>query len=157
MKTLVNLPNKAKQDGAALLVSLVFIFLMSVLGISAMIDATLEGQLANNAIQKELTLQAAEAASNKLLNEPNALENSICDNNPIWEAQPHLQQSTEQMTRARVEYGGRANPIGYSLGGPIGARRFVVTGDSRIDSVSTGSQVSQGVIEIGAQAVGESC
>lgn len=155
MITLAKLPRKTKEDGAALLVSMLFIFMITVIGISAMKDATLEGQLANNAIQKELTLQAAEAASNVLFNNENKVVNSICEENPVWEPQVQLQQSSEQVTRARVEYGGRANPVGYSLGGPIGARRFVVTGDSKIDSVSTGSRVSQGVIYIGANELGD--
>ncbi len=155
MITLAKLPRKTNEDGAALLVSMLFIFMITVIGISAMKDATLEGQLANNAIQKELTLQAAEAASNVLFNNENKVVNSICEENPVWEPQVQLQQSSEQVTRARVEYGGRANPVGYSLGGPIGARRFVVTGDSKIDSVSTGSRVSQGVIYIGANELGD--
>ncbi len=137
------------------MISLIFIFMITVIGITAMKDATLEGQLANNAIQKEMTLQAAEAASNVLFNDEDSLIDSVCDDNPLWEPQAQLQQTAEQTTRARVEYSGRANPIGYSLGGPIGAKLFVVTGDSRIDSVSTGSRVSQGVIYIGAQELGD--
>ncbi|MEE9333386.1 MAG: PilX N-terminal domain-containing pilus assembly protein [Granulosicoccaceae bacterium] len=155
MNTLTTLPIKAKQEGAALMISLIFIFMITVIGITAMKDATLEGQLANNAIQKEMTLQAAEAASNVLFNDEDSLIDSVCDDNPLWEPQAQLQQTAEQTTRARVEYSGRANPIGYSLGGPIGAKLFVVTGDSRIDSVSTGSRVSQGVIYIGAQELGD--
>jgi hypothetical protein len=146
-----------RQSGAALLVSLVFIFMMTVIGISAMKGATLEGQLANNAIQKEMTLQAAEAASNARLNEPNSLEDSICIEDPIGLAYGNLKQSDEQATDSEVEYGGRANPVGYSLGGPIGARRFVVTGTSAIDSINTSSRVSQGVILIGASDMGGDC
>lgn len=155
MNTLTSLPNKARQKGAALMISLIFIFMTTVIGISAMKDATLEGQLANNAIQKDLTLQAAEAASNVLLDEDHSFNDYICNDNPQWENQGQLEQTGEQSTRAQVEYGGQANPIGYSLGGPIGARRFVITGESRIDSVSTGSRVTQGVIFLGAQALGD--
>ena len=150
-------PTHADQKGAALLVSLVFIFMMTVLGISAMKDATQEGLLANNAVQKELTLQAAEAASNALFAQANSLEDSICNDSPAWQPFAHLTNSSNQDTQAQVEYGGKANPIGYSLGGPIGARRFVVTGTSNIMSVSTGSRVSQGVILLGASQVGGDC
>ena len=150
-------PSRNKQSGAALLVSLLFIFMMTVLGISAMTDATQEGQLANNAIQKELTLQAAETASNAMYAQANSLENSICNDSTTWTALPHLNHSSYQDTQARVEYGGKANPVGYSLGGPIGARRFVVTGTSDIASISTGSRVSQGVILLGASQIGGDC
>ncbi len=153
----INILNAQHQSGAALLVSLVFIFMMTVIGISAMQGATLEGQLANNAIQKELTLQAAEAASNARLNKPDSLEESICIEDPIGLAFGNLKQSDEQQTDSEVLYGGRANPVGYSLGGPIGARRFVVTGTSSIDSINTSSRVSQGVILIGASDMGGDC
>ncbi len=153
MNTLTSLPNKSRQEGAALMISLIFIFMMTVIGISAMKDATLEGQLASNSIQKDLTLQAAEAASNVLLDEELNFDKYICNDNPQWEPQGQLEQTGEQETRARVEYGGQANPLEYSLG-KFGARRFIVTGESRIDSVSASSRVSQGVIFSGAKGLG---
>jgi len=152
-----NVQGKHKQQGAALLVSLIFIFMMTVFGITAMEDATLENKLATNAIQKEMTLQTAEAASNDMLNTPNSLEDSICDDNPQWQELAHLKQTSEQVARAQVEYSGKANPVGYSLGGPIGARRFVVHGESRLNDVSTGTRVSQGVVYIGANDAGGEC
>jgi len=155
MNTLQRPPSKHKQQGAALLVSLLFIFMMTIVGVTAMEDATLENKLATNAIQKEMTLQAAEAASNDKLNEPNSLENAICDDTPEWNDLPHLKQNAEQVTRAQVQYSGRANPVGYSLGGPIGARRFVVHGESSIDGGKTSTRVSQGVEYIGANDLGE--
>lgn len=154
-KSRMQRPNR--QQGAALIVSLILIFLMSIIGISAMQGATLEGQLANNSIQKELTLHAAEAASNALLNTPNSLENSICKSDVKLERYNELEKSAAHVTQATVAYSGKANPVGYSLGGPIGARRFVVTGTSDIASIATGSRVSQGVILIGASDMGAGC
>ncbi len=160
----MNIKNKVrlkKQNGAALLVSIVLIFMLSILGIAAMRDATIEQQLASNAIQKEITFQSAESATDVILSieeasHPNAVESVICKDT-LKVGNTDLNQSGGQITEVSIEYGGQSLPTGWSLGGPIGGRRFVVTGQSDLPGAATSTVIAQGVVAIGAVEQGTDC
>ncbi|MBX2838165.1 MAG: hypothetical protein KTR35_15005 [Gammaproteobacteria bacterium] len=145
-----------RERGAALLVSMVLIFLLSIIGITSMQNASVENQLATNAIMKDLTFQAAESSTDRALATPNALETMICQPKATTQV-AELQQVTNQETHSEIEYGGQAIVPGNSLGGPITARRFIVTGTSNLTDADTQSTVSQGVVLIGASDTGGSC
>ncbi|MFK5893786.1 MAG: PilX N-terminal domain-containing pilus assembly protein [Pseudomonadota bacterium] len=53
---------KNKQDGAVLFTGLMFLLVLTVLGISAVRNSTLESKIANNYNQLNITFQAADAA-----------------------------------------------------------------------------------------------
>jgi len=150
-----------EQDGAALLVSIVLIFMLSILGIAAMRDATIEQQLAANAVQKETTFQSAESATDVILaieeaTDPHAVEAVICKD-ALTVKQPDLNKSGGQTTTVTIDYGGQSLPVGWSLGGPIGGRRFFVTGTSDLVDAATSTTISQGVVAIGAVEQGTDC
>lgn len=147
---------RSRERGAALLVSMVMVFMLTILGIASMQGATLENTLAANSIQKDTTFQAAESATDMALSMPNAVESVICSPATTTTASA-LSKSAAQDTHYTLEYGGRAVPVGYSLGGPIGARRFVVTGTSEIPDSHTRTSVSQGVVVIGASDSSGDC
>lgn len=142
-------PGPARQRGSVLMVAMVMLFMMSVLGVSAMRGATLESRLADNALQKEITFQAAESSTDLLLARPNVLENIICKPDTTTSV-TEVNAVPTQQTSAALHDGGRTNPVGYSLGGPISARRFVVTGSSALPNASTNTTIVQGVVLIGA-------
>ena len=139
-----------RERGSVLMVAMIMIFMLSILGVSAMRGASLEGQLASNAVHKEITFQAAESASDAVLAIDGKLESIICDDDSQTMAQDALGQSAEQQTESVLEYGGRTAAMGYSLGGPISARRFVVTGTSSLPDVHTSTTIVQGMLLIGA-------
>jgi hypothetical protein len=139
-----------RQRGSVLMVAMIMIFMLSILGVSSMRGASLEGQLASNAVHKEITFQAAESASDAILAIEGKLESVICNEAGENIDQNALGQSSEQVTGSVLEYGGRTAAMGYSLGGPIGARRFVVTGTSSLPDVNTSTTIAQGVLLIGA-------
>lgn len=139
-----------RQDGAVLMIAMIMLLMLSVLGVSAMRGATLEGQLASNAVHKEVTFQAAESASDAVLAIDGKLESIICSDSEEILLQDALGQSSEQKTQSVLEYAGQAAAIGYSLGGPISARRFVVTGTSSLHDISTSTSIAQGMLLIGA-------
>lgn len=143
-------PPYKRQSGSVLIVAMIMIFMLSILGASSMRGASLEGQLASNSVHKEITFQAAESASDAVLAIEGKLESIICSDNDELFSQNPLGQSSEQVTESVLEYGGRAAVMGYSLGGPIGARRFVVTGKSTLPGVHTSTSIVQGVLLIGA-------
>ncbi len=140
----------ARQQGSVLMVAMIMIFMLSILGVSAMRGASLEGQLASNAVHKEITFQAAESASDAVLAISGKLESIICNVDGETLSQNKLGQSAEQLTESVLEYGGRAAAMGYSLGGPVSARRFVVTGTSSLPDVHTSTTIAQGMLLIGA-------
>lgn len=149
------------QQGTALLISLVLIFMLSILGVAAMRDSILEGQLAANAIQKEVTFQLAELATDRVLSTEEtdgnmSIESVICKED-IEIKLDDLSETAVHKTTVNLEYGGRSLPTGWSLGGPIGGRRFVVTGVSDLPGASTSTKISQGVIAIGAVELGVDC
>ncbi len=142
-------PHK-RESGSVLMVAMIMIFMLSILGASSMRGASLEGQLASNAVHKEITFQAAESASDAVLAIEGKLESIICSDTDEQFDQNPLGQSSDQITGSVLEYGGRAAAMGYSLGGPVGARRFIVTGSSSLPGVHTSTTIVQGVLLIGA-------
>jgi len=146
-----------KQSGSVLMVAMIMIFMLSILGASSMRGASLEGQLASNAVHKEITFQAAESASDAVLAIEGKLESIICSDTDENISQNTLGQSSDQVTGSVLEYGGRAAAMGYSLGGPVGARRFVVTGTSSLPGVHTSTTIVQGVLLIGAADSSGAC
>jgi len=150
-----------RQSGAALMVAMVLIFMLSILGVSAMRDATLEGQLASNSVQKEITFQSAESATDTVLSiedalDSRAVESTICKETPTLLNMNDLSQADSQTTVARVKYGGKSLPTGWTVG-VIGGRRFVVTGTSTLPEANTSTTIVQGVVAIGAVEIGADC
>ncbi len=150
-----------KQNGAALLVAMVLIFLLTILGLSAMRDSTLETQLAANAVHKEVSFQSAESATDIVLSieDPKndmAVETVICAPAVEFDIK-ELSKPDVQTTKVGLEYAGQSLPSGWSLGGPIGGRRFVVTGESTLSNAATSTRITQGVVVIGAVQQGVEC
>jgi len=150
-----------KQQGAALLVAIVLIFMLTILGISSMRNSTLEHQLSSNSVQKEVTFQSAESATDIVLaiddpNDAKAIENVICQD-PEVITMDELSKPDVQTTTVTLEYAGQSLPTGWSLGGPIGGRRFVITGESALVNAHTSTKITQGVVAIGAVQYGADC
>lgn len=128
------------------MVALVLIFMLSVMGMSAMRESTLEKRMATNSVHKASTLQAAESATEITLSDADNL--SAAFTSPSTGVQITLPSSinTELQTAAVATYVGSGPPVGFSLGsgGGFQALRFVVRGNANIDSVQSTAQVAQG-------------
>lgn len=140
---------RTRQTGAVLMIALVMIFIMSILGISAMRGATLEGQLASNALEKEITFQAAETSTDMILAVEHVLRDMICQPEKIFQT-AEANQIDEQVTETTLEDGGQMHVVGFEIGGPISARRFVATGHSDLPGANTSTTIAQGVVLLGA-------
>src|SRR3954468_22751465 len=55
-------PTRGRQNGAVLIVSLLFLVILTILGITAMSGTTLEHRMAGNTRDQAIAMQAAEAA-----------------------------------------------------------------------------------------------
>lgn len=79
---------KTKEHGAALIVALIFLVVLTILGTSASINNTLQERMASNARNQDLAFQAAElalkAADVAFATEPNltCVDNTPTPNNP---------------------------------------------------------------------------
>jgi len=146
-----------KERGTALIVAMVILFMISILGISAMQSASVETQLASNALFKETTFQSAESAADRILTVPNVLADVICSDTPNETELPELNRSENQVTRAIVQYGGKAIANGYSINEKFSTQRFYVTGTSNIDDLSTSTTIVTGHIAFGASSGDSSC
>jgi len=148
---------RQQQQGAALMVAMVMIFVMSVLGVSSMRSGTLEGQLVSNAYQKDLTFQAAESATDFIIADDTKLEDVICTSTAVQTDVDQLESGAVLETTVDVEYGGESIVLGYSLSAGFTAMRFTATGTSTLTNSGTTSRISQGVFIIGAKSTSGGC
>lgn len=138
--------NRHQQRGTALLVAMVMIFMMSVLGITAMRESSLEKRMTTNSVHKSTTFQTAESVSDIALNDPDLLSQAFSGNGNTTTVPLPVSINTQITSEARLRFMGSGPPIGFSLGsgGGFQALRFVAEGDASIDAVQSSSTVHQG-------------
>jgi len=139
-----------RQGGAALLVALVMIFMMTVLGLTAMRESSLEKRMTTNSVHKSSTFQAAESATDLIINnEANLTEAFTHEGEDVSVTLP-TPTNTEMTLTGSIKYTGHGAPIGFSFGkkGGFQALRYRVQGDAKIDSVQSSSKVFQGTYQI---------
>ena len=142
-----------QQKGSALLIAMVMIFMLSLLGVSAMRGSTLEKRMAVNAIQSQATFQAAESASDLVLNEPRHLTLAF-QNGRNEELVLEIDEVNENIglkSTSTLEYVGETLVSGWSTG--VGTQGFegllfVASGVSAIPAVRSQSTVEQGAYRI---------
>ena len=139
------------QRGSALMVSMIMIFVMSLLGVSMMKSSTLGGRMVGNAFEKDLTFQAADSATDFIVDDKTNLEAVICKTTATTTDVDALEVDTLLETEVAVSYGGEGIVPGYSLDKGIGMMRFTATGKSTLKGSGTTSRVSQGVYILGAK------
>ena len=138
--------NKPRQSGTALLVAMVMIFMMSVLGITAMRESSLEKRMTTNSVHKSTTFQTAESATDIALNSPEKLSAAFNGNGVSHDIALPASINNEIKSTAELRFVGSGPPIGFSLGtgGGFQALRFVAEGTAAIDAVQSSSTVHQG-------------
>ena len=140
--------NVNRQRGAALLVALVMIFMMTVLGLTAMRESSLEKRMTTNSVHKSSTFQSAESATDLIINDTDNLSDAFTQPNLPLNVTLPLPSNTEMTLTGTIEYTGVGPPIGFSLGktggGGFQALRFRVEGDAEIINVQSSTTVRQG-------------
>jgi len=145
--------NKTRQRGGALMISIVLIFMMSLMGVSAMRSATLEKRMATNSVHKATTLQAAESATELAVGEPDNLSGAFVEQGDAYVPSVNLNANTELSIDAEVRFIGMGPAINNSIGsGGFAALRFEATGNAEIDSVKARSRIVQGAYRIAPTA-----
>jgi len=139
-----------RQRGAALLVALVMIFMMTVLGLTAMRESSLEKRMTTNSVHKSSTFQAAESATDLIINNEANLTEAFTREGEIVNVALPIPTNTEMELTGSIEYTGHGAPSGFSFGkkGGFQALRYRVQGDAKIVNVQSASKVFQGTYQI---------
>jgi len=137
-----------QQRGAALLVALVMIFMMTVLGLTAMRESSLEKRMTTNSVHKSSTFQTAESATDLIINDSNNLAAAYAQPGQTVSMTLPSPSNQEMSLTGTIEYTGLGPPIGFSWGktggGGFQALRYRVEGESQIVNVQSSSKVRQG-------------
>ncbi len=151
------------QRGGALLVAMIMVFMLSIMGISAMRGSSLEKRMATNSIQTAITFQGAESTGEEALNDNVNLQNAfeIADIAGIKagdedsllakEVQVDLKQDIGMVSSAELVYVGQGLAGGFStgMGGQnFVALRFAATGFAEVEAINASAGVIQGADRI---------
>jgi len=147
----------SKQQGAALLISLILIFVLTLLGLTTMRTSSLETRMVTNVFEKEITLQGAESASELALADDQVLAGTICKTEPSEVPSTQLERDGLTSTNSSVTYGGETVAVGYSLDSGFAMMRFTSTGTSTLDVSGTATRVTQGIFILGAKGGNGGC
>jgi len=113
--------------------------------------------MAANSIEKDITFQAADSASEIVLKVEQNLANVICSDTPMQTEITNINHGEQLETQAEVAYGGETVAVGYSLDSGFSALRFTATGTSTMTATGTSTAITQGVIILGAKGNGGGC
>ena len=137
------------ERGAALVVAIIMVFMLSLLGVSAMQGSTVERRMADNAVQTSTSFQVAESGGELLLNDSSNLGRAFgLNGEPLAidvEAGLSLEPGID--ATAAIRYVGDGAAPGFSLGqgsSNFMALRYRVDSEGSIDSVRSFSSVTQG-------------
>lgn len=141
-------PTASRQRGAALLVALVMIFMMTVLGLTAMRESSLEKRMTTNSVHKSSTFQTAESATDLIINDSDNLAAAYTQAGKAVSMTLPSPSNVEMSLTGTIEYTGIGPPIGFSWGktggGGFQALRYRIEGESKIVNVQSSSKVRQG-------------
>ncbi len=136
------------EHGGALLVSIIMIFMMSILGVSTMRGSTIERRMADNSIITNKNFQIAESSTELSLNEINNLADAINGGQPLQVDTEVYKNTTAITSWAELTFVGRGFQEGTSFGdgnpGTFDSGRFVSRGNSESASVRASSEIHQG-------------
>lgn len=153
-----NINTFRRQQGSALLVAMIMIFMLSIMGVSAMKGSTLERRMATNSIQTATNFQSAESTSEMALNNPDNLTRALNKANfqevgagilrdeAKIKLPTDLRQDIGIASEANLQFVGYGPAIGYSSN--FLAYRFESVGNAEVDAVRASAGVTQGAYRI---------
>ncbi len=160
-----NLNMHKRQSGAALVIGLVILLVMTLLGVSSMNSSRTELKIAANIQNKSVAYQVAENAIQRLILNPATPWGSTEKNTPVlstYAPEDENYSATTIMTLTDC----RKNPIGYSLegdginDGKGSANRAIIHNVKSIGDATapgTGAVVASSAISVGIQSLLAGC
>jgi len=132
-----------KERGAALLVAMVMIFMLSIMGVSVMRSSAIEKRMATNAAQSTTTLYAAESVTEQMLNSADVLRDAGQNRRVVRTVSTSsVRENIGLETEAEILYVGDGPAFGFSS--DFVTLRLVAQAEARIDNARTRSVVRQG-------------
>jgi len=142
----------SNQQGSTLLVSIIMIFMMSILGVSVMRGSTIERRMADNAVITNKNFQIAESSTEMALNNFDSLTQAYANDGDAHQVSTTIHGDTNVNSWAELRFVGIGPATGYSLSEGNGSTfvnaRFVATGNSQSASVRAVSQIQQGASRV---------
>ena len=136
------------EHGGALLVSIIMIFMMSILGVSTMRGSTIERRMADNSIITNKNFQIAESSTELSRNDIDNLADAINSGITIQVDTEVYRNTTAITSWAELTFVGGGFQEGNSFGdgnpGTFDSARFVSRGNSQSASVRANSEIHQG-------------
>jgi len=138
--------NRNAQRGAALMVAMVLIFMMSILGVTAMRESSLEKRMTTNSVHKSKTFQRAESGTDIAIGNEDNLSAAFAANGNKLPVPLPTSSDNGLASSAEIRWVGSGPPVGFSIGsgGGFQALRFVARGAADISAVQSASEVRQG-------------
>ncbi|PVZ70445.1 pilus assembly PilX family protein [Pelagibaculum spongiae] len=163
---------KSNQSGIVLVVCLIWLLVLTILGVSSVRTSNLEGKVASNTLSLQSSLNIAESAASLALasieSSPNQLSGLISGIDVSKDVTPSINLSSASITEwtsssaasaatdVDVSYVGEGIPEGYSLGvnGGFKLHRFEIVSRGAIetgadDTVVAETTVTQGLARLG--------
>ncbi len=134
----------SKQQGAILSISLVILFLLSILGLAVMRTSILEEKMSANGLHHDVAFQAAETVAQDSINNTDNMTDALNSStgtvevpfsNPIM---PMVEATT------KFSYVGKGYAPGFSTSG-FNVYRFLVDSTGSINEANTSTRIIQGV------------
>ncbi len=151
-RTLVNTDmrfcSRSQQNGTALLVALVMIFMMTVLGLTAMRESSLEKRMTTNSVHKSTVFQAAESATELTINNLDNLNAAFSADGVKTTVDVPQPSNMEVMLNSTIQFTGSGLPVGFSSGSGFQTLRYRIEGSADIESVQSSSRVNQGITRL---------
>ena len=153
-------PGGRRQRGAALLIGMIMVFMVSILGVSVMRGSTLEHRMATNAVQANEVTQAAESATEFGLNRTANLSDAFTakdaekpeERTLVLDVPAGLDEEGEDASagheaaiasEVQMAYVGAGLAPGYSAETFVGLR-FIAQGRSSVGATGASSVIEQG-------------
>jgi len=134
--------NLQKQNGAALFVSLMFLFLMTIIGVNALNSATSDERMALNTQHSQQVFHAVESAINTAKRDVTTLETAITtgtSNSISYTGQTDISAS------AQVAYVGCGQHVAGNGIGQFVSHEFAISGNASLAASSAQANHLQGV------------
>lgn len=151
-RMVINIKN---QQGAALFVSLMFLFLMTIIGLNALNTSTGDERMALNTQHQQQVFHAAESAINVAKRDTTTLETAITTGTSAAIAYSGQSDVTASAQAAYVGCGLPGAGFGLGAGGFV-THEFGITGNASLGASSAQATHLQGV-NLLAPLAGESC
>ncbi len=134
-----------RQQGSALFIAMILLFMISVMGVTAMQSSSLEHRMATNAIESKAVFQSAESVTEEALNSESNLSAAFAlGTTTPTTVKLSLDPESPITSEAQLQYVGSGIVPGSSIGVFQGLR-FIASGEGSIDGVA-GAGVAQGAV-----------